>query len=340
MKIVLATGIYPPEIGGPAQYAKNLYEEFTRQSHQVRVLTYNVENYLPTGVRHLYFFIKTFFTSLFFQPGFILVLDTFSVALPSVFVAKLLGRKIIIRTGGDFLWEGYVERTGDLVLLREFYKKIKSSEIKLNLKERIIFRLTKWTVKSCSILVFSTNWQKEIWCEVYQLDLAKCEIKIVENYFGEKLTSEEPKQKVFLSGGRALKLKNSEYLKRIFTSAEAVQLEINLEIVKLSHEQFLVKLKTCYAVILVSASDISPNLALDALRFNKPVILTQETGLRERLGEAVIWVDPENEQDIADKIKWLAWSENYKIACERAQSFTFTHSWHQIATEFLNLAKL
>lgn len=343
MKIIIATGIYPPAIGGPAQYAKNLQEEFAKLGHQVLVLTYRLEHYLPTGIRHAYFFGKIFFASLFFSPDFILALDTFSVGLPSVCAAKILNKKIIIRTGGDFLWEGYVERTGNLVLLREFYGKIKSGEVILNLKEQIIFRLTKWTVRNSSVLVFSTDWQKEIWREAYGLDSTqvKCEIKIIENYFGEKVKSEIARQKNFIAGTRKLKWKNLEKLEIAFAEAKnnLTSLNLKLDLENSGYEHFLEKIRTCYAVILVSLGDISPNLVLDALRFNKPVILTQETGLRERLGDAVIWVDPENQSEITEKIMWLAEPANYQIACEKAQNFTFTHTWREIAGEFIALAE-
>lgn len=177
MKIIIATGIYPPAIGGPAQYAKNLAEEFTQHSHRVRVLMYKLENYLPTGVRHLCFFLKM----LLALPGvdFILALDTFSVGWPAVLAAKLCGKKIIIRTGGDFLWEGYVERTGDLVLLREFYQ---TRRDKWNGKERLIFKLTRWTLKNCSAVVFSSKWQKEIWLAPYELSGKR--LRIIENCYG------------------------------------------------------------------------------------------------------------------------------------------------------------
>jgi len=34
MKILIATGIYPPDIGGPAKYAKSLAEEL--ESREIR----------------------------------------------------------------------------------------------------------------------------------------------------------------------------------------------------------------------------------------------------------------------------------------------------------------
>ena len=41
LKILIATGIYPPDIGGPATYAYNLSRELTRLGHEVNVLTYS-----------------------------------------------------------------------------------------------------------------------------------------------------------------------------------------------------------------------------------------------------------------------------------------------------------
>lgn len=140
--------------------------------------------------------------------------------------------------------------------------------------------------------------------------------------------------KIFITGGRTIKLKQWPKLRQIFR-----ELNLDLEILSLPYPQFLEKLESSYAVILISISEVSPNLALDAVRLGKPIILTQETGLRERLGDAVIWVDPRDEEDIKNKILWLMAENNYKIACERAQNFRFAHSWSQIASEFLALAQ-
>src|SRR3989344_256164 len=180
MKIVIATGIYPPEIGGPAQYAKNLKIEFEALKHEVKVLTFRLENKLPTGIRHFWFFLRC----LIFFPmaDFIIALDTFSASWPAVLAAKILGKKIIIRTGGDFLWEWYVERTGDMVLLKDFYTTRLS---KLNLKERSTLRLLLVMFRWADITIFSTAWQRDLFAQPYRLDSKKC--VIVENYYGEKI---------------------------------------------------------------------------------------------------------------------------------------------------------
>ena len=40
MKILIATGIYPPDVGGPATYSKILSAELARRLHRVQVVTY------------------------------------------------------------------------------------------------------------------------------------------------------------------------------------------------------------------------------------------------------------------------------------------------------------
>jgi len=40
MKLIIATGIYPPDIGGPATYSKKIAEEFSGKGWEVKIITY------------------------------------------------------------------------------------------------------------------------------------------------------------------------------------------------------------------------------------------------------------------------------------------------------------
>lgn len=177
MKIVIAAPLWPPEVGGPAQYAFNLAREFKALGHRVKVVKFASVRPWPSGLRHLLYFAKIW--AALWRAEWCLALDTFSVALPAVLAARLLGKKIIIRTGGDFLWENYVERTGDLVLLKDFYE---TRLDKMTLKENLIFYLSRWALRHASALVFSTDWQRQIWFGPYGLELEQT--KIIENYYG------------------------------------------------------------------------------------------------------------------------------------------------------------
>ncbi len=331
-KILICTGIYPPKIGGPAQYAKAIKEELEKRGNTVMVRTYTIESHLPSVARHLFFFWKVFLSS--WKADFIIALDTFSVGWPAAMAAKFLNKKIIIRTGGDFLWESYVERTGDMVLFKDFYNRSKGN---FNLKEKVVFEVIKWTLQNVSAIAFSTQWQKEIFENAYSLDRSKN--FIVENYFGEKFQSADPEEKLFISGGRPIKLKNNARLVEAFQKAQEIDPLIRLSVENIPHEQFIEKLKKCYAVILTSISDISPNMILEAVRYNRPFITTRETGVYEKLKDIGLFVDPKNPDDIKEKILFLANENNYKVQKQKVSSFGFLHSWTQITEEILAIVK-
>lgn len=330
LKILIVTGIYPPRIGGPAQYAKETREEFVRMGNSVKVLTFRTERYLPTGLRHFWFFIKVLFN--LNNADFILALDTFSVGFPAVLAGKIFRNKVIIRTGGDFLWEGYVERTGDLVLFRNFYK---TRVDKLNLKEKIIFKLTRWILRNSSAVIFSTKWQKGIFMPAYDLYTEKCHI--VENFYGEKLPSFPSPKKDFVAAARPLKWKNADKLKAAFEKAKVVDPDIELDLKGAPYEEFLKKIQNCYAVVVASIGDISPNMILDAIRCNKPFILTKENGITERVRDFALFIDPENIDDIAEKLLYLTGEKNYENLKAKIQAFNFGHSWKEICHEILDI---
>lgn len=332
MRILISTGIYPPKTSGPAQYAYNMGQIWSKSGHKVSICTYGVENMLPTGIRHFVYFLRVFPKVLISKNIFIL--DTFSVGFPTVLASKILGKKSIIRTGGDFLWEGYVERTGDMVLLSEFYK---TRLGQLNFKEKIIFALTKWTLNNVDLLVFSTDWQRKIFIEPYGLNIDKT--KIVENHY-EKIDIGEGEMqggflKVFVGGVRKLKWKNTDLLKSVFQSKKISNSGAVLDMENMEREAFLKKILNSYAVILVSLGDISPHMIIDAISLNKPFILTKENGLMDRLGDIAITVDPKNEEEIADKVLWLLNQENYKNQVEKIKKFSFVRTWEDIAREYI-----
>ncbi len=331
MNILLATGIYPPALGGPAKYAENLEKEWGNMGHKVCVKTFTkVEHTLPTGFRHLYYFLKIIPSVIWCD--FIYALDTFSVGWPATCSARLFGKKIIIRTGGDFLWEGYVERTGDLVLLKDFYT---TKQDAWSEKEKFIFKITMWTLHNTDMLIFSTQWQKDIWTEPYEL--SSVNTALIENYYGEKEKSFEPTQKDFIAGTRPLQWKNIVILKEVFTSTEIIESGATYHKENCPHDEFMDKIAHSYASLLVSLGDISPNMILDTIRHNKPFIITKENGLMDRIGDIAITVDPLDAQDIKEKILWLCKKENYDAQVEKIKKFTFTHTWKQIAEETLNL---
>jgi len=329
-RILVATGIYPPDIGGPAQYAYELEKIWKTEGYDVTVKYFLFERKLPTGIRHIWFLIKSLPS--IFRADFILVLDTWSVALPVAIGSMLCGKKFIVRTGGDFLWEAYTERTNQKILLRNFYRE---SVGNFSIKEKLIFRVTKWILKEAKKIVFSTDWQREIWTLPYGIKKEKT--TIIENYYGEHFENKIAEPKTFVGTTRKLTYKNLDSLEEIFRDQKIKDLGINLDMRICPRNDFEKKIQNSFAVILISLGDISPNMILDAIRYNKPFIVTHEVGIKERIKDISIFVDPLNPEDVKKKIIWLCNESNYITQKKKVESFTFRHSWQEISGEFFSL---
>lgn len=331
-KILIATGIFPPDIGGPAKYAKNLAEEFLRRGHEVKVLAYKTEKSLPIVIRHCLYFFRVIFN--LHKTDLIIALDTFSVGLPAVLAAKIFCKKIIIRTGGDFLWETYVEKTGNLITLKDFY----SQKPMLPIKHKIIAFLEKFALQSATALTFNTRWQKEFFEKVYKLDQSKT--FVIENYYGVKVESCESEEKNFLFAGRRIKFKNLKILEEVFEELKREGRDVKLEIVdNLSHDELMDKIRHSYVLIVPSITDFAPNFIIEGLSFNKPFILTKECGLVDKFKNFGVFVNPFDKNDIKNKILYLAGKENYDLQKNKIADFNFTNSWQEISDEFFNVYK-
>lgn len=337
MKILISSGIYPPDIGGPAQYARNLYETWKKQGHEVKVAAYRWERALPPFIRHIIFLIKIIRKG--WNADLILVLDLWSAAVPTMYACKLIGKKYIIRTGGDFLWESYVERTGNMIYFKDFYD---SKSVEFSRKEKLYYSLSKKALKRASKIIYSTDWQRKIFAKAYGIDNNKT--TIIENFCGKRAEIINPENRTFVAATREVKWKNINTLREAFEIAKFKVKDAGLDDVELDtgkavYDSFFEKIRRSYAVILVSIGDISPNMILDAIRAGTPFIVTNENGLTERIKSCAIFVDPMNKEDIANKILWLSDPKNYAIQKQKVIDFKWAHTWEDIAGEIINVSK-
>ena len=336
MNILICTGIYPPDIGGPAKYAKNLTEEFSKNGNKVKVMAYGMEKKMPIGARHFWYFLRTIFALP--KADLIIGLDIFSTGFPAVLAGKIFGKKTILRVGGDFLWETYIESTGHLIKLKDFYEK----QPQFSLKFKIIALLQKFALKNASALVFNTGWQKDFFEKIYKLNPRKN--FIIENFYPEKSVAAEKGSKAdeadFLFAGRKIKFKNLKLLEEVFEDLKSAGIKAKLDAVDgLTHEELQEKIKNSYAVITTSVSDFAPNFIIEGLGANKPFILTKECGLAEKLDGLGIFINPIDKDNIKKAVLSLLDKTNYDRYKEKIVAFNFTHSWKEIAQEFLAVYK-
>ncbi|MDB5266905.1 MAG: glucosyltransferase [Parcubacteria group bacterium] len=329
MRILITSGLSARDTGGPAQYGPNLANEFKKLGHEVDVVCYEFEKKLPVGIRHLWFFERII--SKVWNADLVFALDTFSVGVPSVAAAALLGKRSIVRVGGDFLWESYIARTKEKLPLPAFYE----SHPVFNLKERIIFACTKFLANS-SILAFNTEWQRGIWKEPYALDMTRT--KVVKNFIPPRREGAEPNEKNFLWAGRKITLKNLDLLGRAMEKVRTKYPDVKLEIVtKLSREALEAKMRACYAVVLPSLSDVCPNVILEGASFGKPFIMTTHTGIHEICPDGGIFVDPLSQREMEEAIEKMLDPEAYAEFKRKLSNMEIHRAWSDLAHEYLSI---
>jgi len=329
MKLLIAAPLYPPEIGGPSAYAKELADHLRARGVEVSVEKFSEVRRYPKGLAHLIYFFRVW--RALRGAHALLILDTWSTGVPALLVARMRGVKTIVRIGGDFLWEQYVERTGELIKLSEFY----SVPRNFSPKERFIFRGTRWLTRTADRLAFKTAWQERLWEHAYGFSPQKA--SVIENAYPNTREASPAKGRVFVAVGRTRVLKNISLLTEVFVELRKKYPDITLDTRALPPGEHEARIRDAYAVIIPSVSEVSPNTAIDAIRYGKPFILSSDTGAGERLAEASIFIDTLRADELSKAIEHLLNPLAYARACKRVQTFTFTHSWEKVANEFLEI---
>lgn len=110
MKVLIATGLFPPDIGGPATYSKFLFEKLPAYGFDAVVLPFKKVRRLWPLVRHVaYFFLVLKYCK---SVDVIYAQDTVSVGIPAACANIFLKKKFLVRVPGDQVWEQGVRRFG------------------------------------------------------------------------------------------------------------------------------------------------------------------------------------------------------------------------------------
>ena len=120
MKLVLATPLYPPEIGGPATYAKALEEGLPAREIEVTTVKFSEVRHLPKLIRHYAYYRRVLRALREADP--VLALDPVSVGLPAMKAAKRAHKPFFVKIVGDYAWEQGRQRFGVQEDLDEFVK--------------------------------------------------------------------------------------------------------------------------------------------------------------------------------------------------------------------------
>ncbi len=305
MKIVLATGIFPPEIGGPATYVQGLARELAARGDDVVVLTYGAKQGFEQENGYWVFSVgkqggplrrwlryREELVAHGAKADYVCAFTSISAGMP-VLMSGLHHPIKILRLGGDFFWERYTD-AGGVMTLREWY----ASRFGF---WRMLNSLVMNKVLRCfDKLVYSTEFQREIHMSTYRkLPPSSVESNAMPEGIFVVHEPRTPFRLLFM--GRFVRFKNIPALidamsllpdARLTIIGEGpMETELKNRVKKAGLSE-RVSFQTSVSgnakrhafddhdlLVLPSLTEISPNTALEARAACLPVLLTEETGL-------------------------------------------------------------
>jgi glycosyltransferase involved in cell wall biosynthesis len=168
MKVLIATGLFPPDIGGPATYSKILSEELPKHKISVEVLSFGEVRSLPKGIRHFAYLLKLLRKGK--SCDVIHAQDPVSVGFPALIASSVLRKKFVLKVVGDYAWEQGFKRFGVADLLDEFVKRKKKYPLFVRFLQWIEILVArnadKVIVPSKYLAGIVSSWDKKIKPEV------------------------------------------------------------------------------------------------------------------------------------------------------------------------------
>lgn len=304
MKLVIATPLYPPEIGGPATYAKLLEEGLPKKGVEVTLVNFNAARYLPKGIRHAVFFFRVLEAAR--KADAVLALDPVSVGLPASLAARLAKKPFIVKIVGDYAWEQGRQRFGVTQTLDEFVK-----EKSVPFPVRILRFIQCRVAQSATRIIVPSDYLKEI---VSLWDMPHKKIKVVYNAVLVDDHGIVPKQverlsrPLVVSVGRLVPWKGMEGVIDAVASLRKKGTEVSLAIVgdgplrpslvshaekelasghvftgALSHADTLATMRSADVLVLNSSYEGLAHILIEALMLGVPAIATRTGGNPEIL---------------------------------------------------------
>jgi len=173
-KIFIAADIFPPEIGGPASYAADLADALYKEGYAVRVLhyghlhikkkkkpysIYKVSLRWPLLIRYFFYFLKLFIFA--YNADIIYAQGPVTAGLPSFWVSRLLGKKLVVKVVGDYAWEQAQVNNRTRQDIDDWQEKPVYKSAKID-KIGLMYRFERRIVSAADKVIVPAHYLKEI----------------------------------------------------------------------------------------------------------------------------------------------------------------------------------
>jgi glycosyltransferase involved in cell wall biosynthesis len=322
MNVLFATGIYPPDVGGPATYVSHLARELHRRGVGVEVVTYGSPqeedpsfpvHRVPrhrTVARRYWSFYRALGERMD-RADVIYAQDPLSVGLPSVLAGATAGCPVVAKVVGDLAWEIAVDLGRTASSFQEFQNERQALSVEL-------FRFAESAVvRRAATIIVPSRYLGDV---VGKWGVAEERISVVHNSLPERAiekSREEARRELGLEGdpsllaaGRLVPWKRFDLPIRFLPDVLRMNPSARLTIVgsgpieadlrelsrelglegavtfrgSIGHEAMMLHLKACDLFLLPSTYEGFSHLLLEAMRTGTAILATDAGGNAEVVG--------------------------------------------------------
>jgi len=327
-KILICTGIYPPDIGGPATYSKLLFDELPQRGFAVDVLSFGEVRCWPKIIRHFFYFLKALKAGA--KADVIFAQDPMSVGLPACLASFFLRKKFILKIVGDYAWEQFQNQKSK-IKNQKFITPEDFQNKKFDFITELRRKVERWVAKRADKIIVPSEYLKKI---VLMWGVEESKIKVIYNAFefvGNPISHSKCKKSDFvvISAGRPVPWKGFETLKDLMPEIEKEIPEAKLIILQQeSHEKVLRYLQEGDLFVLNTGYEGLSHQILEAMAAGIPVVTTNVGGNPELIenNHSGFLVEYNNKEQIKKAILDLYKSKELrekfiKNAKEKAKEF-------------------
>lgn len=362
-RVLITTGIYPPDIGGPATFVYSLRHALQSHGVDVKIVAYGAKKHDDKNVfivfrkqniiaRYFKFFLQVWHLSR--CTDVIYTFDIISAGYPSALV-KLFrpDLKLVIRLGGDHLWEKALQAGWYDDILEKYYQ-----EKKFNKTEKRIFRINNFVLKQADALIFNAEILKDIYSRAR--NMREKDLKVIKNfqkninhnndftvagkprvlYIGRLVAFKnilrlirawEKLIKDNKAGGAGLKIIGDgpeEGKLKKYVKDHGLDKEIEI-LPKISHENAYKEIRQASVVAIPSLTEVNAHVVSEAETMQKNIVLSKfsESFFARDRYPGLFYVNPLDVNDIADKLYMALNSPNKLLKEETIAKTGDVISW-------------
>ncbi len=330
-KIFIATGVYPPESGGPATYTRLLEERLPALGFEVSVLPYRAVRGLPKGLSHLAYLLMSIGYAA--SADVVYAQDTVSVGWPASIAARICGKPFLVRVPGDYAWEQGRARFGVKESLDDFQRGTYAPEV-----ERLR-RIQCRVVRRAKVVVAPSQYLGRI---VEGFGVPKEKVRVIYNGIDLDVSSEPPKERpsgyLVVSSGRRVPWKGFEALEHTVSGEKDWHLFIAEN---LPRAQALGWVKAADVYALNSTYEGLSHALLEAMALGTPIVATRVGGNPELIRDGVdgLLIPPNDEAALHAALKKVQQDKEgayarAQSALERVKEFSIDASIAQVCKLF------